>query len=46
MINLRELYLTYDQKKNEGWKKGGKSLVNRESKGSGRQKMGWGIEIF
>ena len=36
-------------KKNfEGWKKGGKSLVNGKSKGSGRQKidMGWGKEVF
>ena len=35
-------------KENEGWKKGGKSLVNGESKGSGRQKkdMGWEKEVF
>jgi len=34
--------LTKNQKKNEGWKKEGKILVNRERKGSGRQKIDMG----
>ena len=48
IINPRELYITKDQRENEGCKKGGKSLVNGESKGFGRQKidMGWGKEVF
>ena len=36
------------KRKMKAGKKGGKSLVNGKSKGSGRQKidMGWGKEVF
>jgi len=38
------LNLHKEQKKDEAMKKGGKSLVNGESKGSGRQKIDMGRE--
>ena len=43
-IHPREFNLTWYQKKYGRWQKGGKSLVNGESKESGRQKIDkvWG----